>query len=187
MTMINLKNNSDTLIKFSLAILLVILAVIMRLLPHWPNFVPISAIVIFGGAILPKRWAISLPLVAMVASDCLIGLHPLIWLTWGSFMVIALTSNLWLKKIRTFNLLGASLTASLFFYVTTNFGVWAQGWLYPKSLSGLIQCYYNALPFLRNTLVSDLLFSLVLFGIYAVICRYIFKTNSLKIVALNQA
>ncbi len=172
----------DGAIKLLIALSLVVFAILFRLLPHPANFAPIGAIAIFGGAILPRRWALSLPLAAMIVSDLIIGLHPLVWVTWGSFLVIALASNHFLHKINPSRVIGASLSASVFFFVVTNFAVWAQGWLYPITAQGLANCYINALPFFRNTLLGDLIFSAVLFGAYALVYRYALKgKGSLKI------
>ena len=165
---------SDLTIRIVLATTLILLAVLSRMVPHPANFAPIAAIAIFGGAILPRKWALSLPLIAMIASDLIIGLHPLIFFTWGSFAIIALTSHTFIKKIEPLTIVTASLSASVFFYLITNFGVWIEGRLYPLTLSGLGQSYYNAIPFFRNTVLGDLVFSVILFGAYAVVYTYAF-------------
>ena len=186
--MTNIKKiiKNDNTIKLLVALSLIVFAVLFRLLPHPANFAPIAAIAIFGGAILPKKWALSLPLVAMIVSDLMIGMHSLVWVTWGSFLIIALASHKYLRKISSLRILGASLSASVFFFVVTNLAVWLQGWLYPMTAQGLVSCYYNALPFFRNTLLGDLVFSAVLFGAYAIICHYAIKgKTSLAIATKN--
>jgi hypothetical protein len=86
-----------------------------------------------------------------------------------------------MNKIRPMGVLGASLGASLFFFIATNFGVWLEGRLYPLTAEGLVSCYYNAIPFFRNTLLGDLVFSAVLFGVYVLVYRYALKgRGSLK-------
>ena len=150
-----------------LAVGLIALAVFSRVLPHPANFTPVAAVAIFGGAVLPRRWAVTLPLVAMIISDLIIGLHPLIAYTWGSFALIALGSSWFMRKVNVRSAIGASLSASVLFFLVTNFGVWAEGRLYDRTLPGLIQCYYNALPFFRGTLMGDLVFVGLLFGAYA--------------------
>jgi hypothetical protein len=187
MTNFKLVKNRSNLIKLLLAATLIILAILFRVLPHPPNFTPLAAIAIFSGAIFSKKWAACLPLTAMIISDFIIGLHPLVWVTWGSFLVIAVASNRILQSIKLLKIVGTSLGASFFFFVTTNFGVWLQHQLYPASLAGLIDCYYNALPFFRNTLLGDLVFSAAIFGTYYVVCRYVLKnTASLKIAAAHR-
>jgi hypothetical protein len=50
------------------------------------------------------------------------------------------------------------------FFAVTNLGVWAIGALYPRTWAGLAECFVAAVPFFRNTLASDLLYSALLFG-----------------------
>ena len=184
----NLKRiiHQDNIIKLLIALSLVTCAVIFRLLPHPANFTPIAAIAIFGGAILPKKWALSLPLTAMITSDLLIGLHSLVWITWGSFLLIALASSRFLHKISPARILVASLSASVFFFVVTNFGVWLEGRLYAPTLDGFWSCYINALPFFRNTFLGDIVFSTVLFGAHFLIYRYAFNGKGSIQVAANK-
>ena len=54
-----------------------------------------------------------------------------------------------------------------FVFIVTNFGVWALGSLYPKTMEGLITCYLAAVPFFRNTLIGDAFYTAVLFGGFA--------------------
>ncbi|MGB5288418.1 MAG: DUF6580 family putative transport protein, partial [Ignavibacteriaceae bacterium] len=43
--------------KFWILTLMVFAASFVRLIPHPPNFAPIAAIALFGGAYFNKRWA----------------------------------------------------------------------------------------------------------------------------------
>jgi hypothetical protein len=61
-------------------------------------------------------------------------------------------------------MIGASLSASLVFYIITNFAVWIASPYYPQNLAGLIECYTLALPFLKNGILGDMFYSAVLFG-----------------------
>jgi hypothetical protein len=49
--------------------------------------------------------------------------------------------------------------------------VWLAGGLYPRTLSGLTACYVAAIPFFRNSIVGDLLYSAALFGGFALAQR----------------
>lgn len=174
--------SKENLIKLSIVLLLIFFAVYSRLVPHPANFAPIAALALFGGAILPRKWALVLPLGAMIISDLIIGLHPLIFFTWGSFMFIAFMSNKYLKKINPLTVGAASLSASIFFFVVSNFGVWLEGRLYSYTIEGLISCYYNAIPFFRNTLLGDLFYSTVLFGAYAIALKFaLYKKDDLSL------
>ena len=166
-----INRNYSLTTKIVIALSLVVFAVASRLLPHPANFAPIAAIAIFGGAVLPRKWALTLPLGAMIVSDLVIGLHPLVLFTWGSFILIALISNRTIKVIRPTNVVLNSLLASILFYVITNFGVWLQNQMYPMTSTGLISCYINALPFFRNTLLGDLVYTTMLFGIFVAVTR----------------
>jgi hypothetical protein len=119
---------------------------------------------------MPRRWALVLPLLAIIISDLIIGFHDLIIYTWGSFALIALLGRWILKgRIKPSRIYSASIASSTLFFVITNFGVWAQGWLYPRTVQGLVDAYVMALPFYRNTLIGDLIFVSLLFGAYALI------------------
>jgi len=145
---------------------LICLGALLRILPHPANFAPVAAIAIFGGAMLPRRYGVAAPLAAMVVSDMVIGFHSLIPVTWGSYILIALASSIWLKKRTLFRGSIVTLTASIFFYIVTNFAVWLTSGMYAHTVSGLTSCYIMALPFFRNTMLSDTIFTASLFGLY---------------------
>ena len=160
---------------------LVAFAVTMRLLPHPPNFAPIAAIAIFSGALLPRKYAYILPLVAMIISDIFIGLHPLVYATWGSFALIAVLAEYTMRRPNVSKMVGTTLAGSLIFFVISNFAVWAQGTMYSQNFAGLVQCYYNALPFFRNTAMGDLTYVAFLFGSYYLIKIIVKQSKSLAI------
>ena len=150
-------------------------AALARLLPHPPNMTPIAAMALFGGATLRNRWqAFALPLLAMAASDVLLGLtryglaalasRPVVY----GALALTVVMGLMLRRRRTPATIGAAaLGSSLLFFVVTNFSVWLGSVYYPPTWEGLVACYTAALPFFRNTLVGNLAFSLVLFGGFA--------------------
>lgn len=150
----------------TIAVSLISLAALLRVLPHPPNFAPVAAVALFAGAVLPRRLGVIIPLLAMVASDAIIGFHSLILVTWGCYAVIALASHYWLQQRTVWRIAFATVGASLFYFIVTNYAVWQFEDMYSHSMSGLIRCFTLALPFLRNTLLSDLLFSASLFGLY---------------------
>ncbi len=150
-----------------IALCLIFLAATLRLLPHPDNFAPITAAAIFGGAFLPRRYALTVPLAVMILTDLVIGLHDVILVTWGTYALIALASNIWLKKPSFGRAAVLALASSLFFFLTTNFAVWLVSDMYPHTLAGLAGCFTLALPFFRGTLTSDVIYTTVLFGVYA--------------------
>lgn len=156
------------LVKLATPITLVLIGAIARIIPHPPNFAPIGAMAIFGAVYLGKKPALTLPLLAMVVSDLVIGFDslPLRASVYGSF-IVAIFIGFWLKNHLNFrNIIISSLFASVVFFVFTNLAVWAFGTMYSKNLSGLIEAYMLAIPFFRNTVLGDLFYSGFFFGIY---------------------
>jgi hypothetical protein len=147
--------------------LMVFVAAFVRLLPHPPNFAPIAAMALFGGAYFNKKsFAFAVPLAAMFLTDAIIGFHSGMWIVYLSFALIVVIGMLMLKKVKVKNVILASLSASFSFFIITNFGVWAFGTMYPKNITGLTECYIAAIPFIQNTIAGDLFFSGVMFGIF---------------------
>ncbi len=144
---------------------LIVAAAVARILPHPWNFTPVGAVALFAGAHLrSRRLAYAVPLAAMLVSDLVIGLHPLMPVVYACF---ALTVGIggFIRDRRTpLPVAGATLASSVLFFVITNFAVWALGSWYPLNLSGLITCYIAGIPYFRNTLLGDALSSAVLFG-----------------------
>jgi hypothetical protein len=153
-------------------IAMVLAAAATRLIPHPWNLTSVAAVALFGGAYFQdRRLAFAVPLGALFVSDLVLGLYHGMWVVYLSFALIV-GVGLWLRSRRQpLMIAGAALASSLLFFVVTNFGVWASGQLYPRSLAGLIACYTAALPFFRNTLEGDLVYTLILFGGFALLER----------------
>ncbi|HEU4966974.1 MAG TPA: DUF6580 family putative transport protein [Candidatus Saccharimonadales bacterium] len=154
--------------QIALVILLVALAAVARLVPHPANFAPVMAVAIFGGAQLPRRWAVIVPVVAMAASDLIIGVYDwrIMFTVWACYGITAYVSSRWLRRLSVARGAVLTLAASCFFFVVTNFAVWAAGGMYAHTWQGLASCYYFALPFFRNTLLSDAAYTVLLFGLW---------------------
>ena len=115
----------------------------------------------------------------MVISDFVIGNTNIFIFTWSAYMgigLMGLIGQIGKRKTKQ-KILGATglgIAASLFFYAWTNFGVWAMdSWgMYPKTLSGLIQCYMMGLPFLKLNLLGNLFFVPVSFGVVEMVKKW---------------
>lgn len=158
-------NNRRTSIMIALT--LIVAAVVLRIMPHPANFAPVAAVAIFGGAVLPRKFALWVPLAAMAASDMVIGFYSIMPVIWACYFLIALASSLWLQKPNLVKGAVLTLGASVGFFVITNFAVWATSGMYDHTLAGLGQCYVMALPFFRNTLLSDAAYTSALFAAYS--------------------
>jgi hypothetical protein len=152
-------------------------AAFARLIPHPPNFAPITAMALFGAATFTdKKLALLTPILALFVSDLCIeamyrmalvaswGIYSGMWVTYSAFLFITLMGFL-LRYHRTVPAItGMTLAGSAVFFVVTNSGVWAGGNLYPRTLDGLLTCYMAAIPFFQNTLLGDAVYSTALFG-----------------------
>ena len=147
---------------------LILLGTVSRLVPHPWNATPVMAIALFGGTYLSKRWAILLPLAIVAASDALIGWHATVPFTWGAFALTGLL-GWWVRRRMSLTRIAlAASSGSVLFFLITNAGVWVTGALYPLTLEGLRTCFLAALPFFRNTLLGDAIYTTALFGGFAV-------------------
>ncbi len=154
-------------IKIVLITLIIFLVSLTRIYPHPPNFTPILALAIFGGAYLPnKRTALLLPIIIMFFSDLIIGFHSQIYAIYGTIIMLSLLGNT-IKTKNIKNLAITGFTGSVIFFIITNFSVWLSDGLYPLTTAGLIECYVMAIPFFHNTLISTLTFLAILFFGYS--------------------
>ncbi len=164
-----------------------VLGISMRILPHIPNFSPVTATALFGGTYINKRFVLVLPLIILFLSDYVLlyinpfqnpmvnfskvqpvsaMFHTTTVYVYSGFLVSGLI-GLWLKNKKTIPfILGGAGVASLQFYLITNFGVWATTNLYRPGIDGLLQSYIMGLPFFKWTFLGDVFYTAVFFGIY---------------------
>jgi hypothetical protein len=162
---------------------MITLAALSRLLPHPPNFSPVEAMALFGGAYFANRaWAVIIPLAAMVLSDIGLGL-----INGGSYMTYVASLSFWSVylcialsavigfglrgKVGGANVLGYSLAGSVLFFAVTNGVAWLGSTMYPQTGAGLIAAYVAGIPFFQWTLLGTLFYSALLFGGFALLRR----------------
>ena len=135
---------------------LVILAFCTRLLPHPPNFAPITGIALFTGHhFVNKRLALFIPIFCMFVTDLYLGIHSLMPIIYLSFVMISML-GFRAKSIS----LGTVVVASSLFFILSNLGVWY--FYYPLNWAGFINCFILAIPFFVNSLMGDLFYTSVL-------------------------
>ena len=124
---------------------------------------------------MPRRQA-WVPVAATVFSDVVLTRsvygYPLRFdqaVTWAWYLAIVLLGTLLHGRANVLRIAGVSLAASVSFFLLSNFMVWVAWDMYPRTLDGLLACYAAAIPFFRNTAVSDLLFTAAFFGIPAAV------------------
>jgi hypothetical protein len=154
----------------------------------WTNFSPIGAMALFAGTyFLNRPKAFITPIFVLFASDILIMniFYPefrngLLYNGWywnyGSFFLMVVVAQYLRSGSVLRSIFAGSILAALIHFSISNFGEWVVGSInlstglpYERSLSGLIECYRMAIPFFRNTLLSNLVFSGLLFGIFELV------------------
>jgi len=154
--------------RFSTLVGLIIAAAATRLIPHPPNVTPIAAMALLGGAeFSSKRAAFLVPLVALCLSDVVLGFYATAPVVYACF-AFTVCLGFWVRGRRSAARIAvAAIASAVLFFVATNFAVWAAGTLYPRTGAGLAACYVAAIPFFRNLLAGNLIYSALLFGALA--------------------
>lgn len=159
----------------------VLLASLTRLIPHLPNFAPMTAMALFGAATLAdRRLALLTPLLALFASDLGIeilhrlglmsswGLYPGMWITYASLLLVVLLGFALRGRRNAVAVGGMTLAGAVVFFAVTNFAVWASSEIgYPHTIGGLVACYAAGIPFFGYSLLGDAFYASALFGGFA--------------------
>jgi hypothetical protein len=181
-----MKLNKSVLLAFAL---LIILGSVCRVF----GFAPQIAMAVFGGAVIKdKRLGFILPLVSMFFSDVLFQVLYLNGLTdYGGFYPGQITNYIilggltligfWVRGFNWQRIVVATLSAPVVYFLLSNFAVWlgGGGLQRPKTFSGLLMCYQDALPFFRSSLMYTILFSVLLFGGYYLLYRRFLQRKQL--------
>jgi biotin transporter BioY len=158
-----------------LAYLFVVLALLVRFVSVPVSFAPVGGALLFFGARGPRRhWWIPVLLLAgadFVLTKFIYGypytLDHLITVAW--YAAVLLMGRLMLENARPVRVVVAALATSVGFFAISNFGVWLMGNMYPYTLNGLAACYAAAVPFFRKQAVSDVVFTVAMFSVPALI------------------
>jgi hypothetical protein len=153
--------------KASIAILLIVFSTLGRIFrinffPELYNIEPITVAALLAGAFLGFGYALIVPLAVIALTDMYIGNTSILFFTWSAWAIIGIL-GLVLKKSKKesfsfgFKMAGMGILASLFFFIWTNFGVWALSGMYAHTLDGLASCYVLALPFLKMNLLGNII------------------------------
>ena len=182
-----MKNNStiDTsnklYLRFSVICTMIFVIAFSRFLSPIYNFSPLGALGLFGAAYFAKKWqAFLIPILAIFLSDLFINnvvLHQyypnFTWFyegfywQYGSYLLITLIGILIFTTVNTSRIIGGALLSTILFFLISNFGTWASGAMYPKTLEGLAACYVAGIPFIKGTLMGTLFYSALMFGSFS--------------------
>ncbi|MEO6000839.1 MAG: DUF6580 family putative transport protein [Chitinophagaceae bacterium] len=175
-------------------VLLIIVAAFYRIIPNRPyGFAPHLAMALFAGTIIKdKKWAFALPLFSIFLSDLLYevlymnGLTEIRGFYDGQITNYILFTGITcigflMKRVTGIRVLGFAFFTATVFFLASNFMVWINGagFIRPKTWSGLLQCYTDALPFYRGSLIATVTFSIILFGGYYFLYKSTFQTKTI--------
>jgi hypothetical protein len=177
-------------------IFVIFLGIFYRLIPHVPNFSPLYSISVFS-SILPielsnkfnkliKYISFFIPLIILFITDLILGFYKGMVFNYLAFLSYSIFSyfifNKYSKLSKTILGLVLSVVSSIYFFIISNFGVWLLTNMYSKDLAGFILCYINALPFLKNSIISSIIFSILIFYSYELL---FLKGKDVRDVELN--
>ena len=167
-----------------IAVVMILAAALSRIAFYPLNFSPVIAMALFGGAVIKdKKIAFALPLLAMFISDVLFevtNIAPGFW-GWGQLVgygIFALITvfGFQLKRINILNVAGFSIASSCIFFLLSNTSVWIfDTTSYAQNFGGWINCLAAGIPFLKNGLAADLVYSAVFFGGFVLLQKFAFK------------
>ena len=159
---------------------LTVVAAASRIAPHPLNFAPMTAVALFGAATFSKRWmGVAVAFGSLLLSDLLLqltyqeggwqpnpGFYRGQWVVYACMLPTLLIGFAIRGRRNVATVAAATLASSVFFFIATNFAVWASpgGTLYPKTAQGLLLCYEAAIPFFKNSLAGDTCYATLLFG-----------------------
>ena len=155
--------------RFMVLTLIILGAAFTRLIPHYPNFTAIGAVALFGGAYYSKKWlSFLVPLTALFLTDLIIGLYSQMWIVYLSFVLIVLIGWTLQGIKKPGKVILASISASVSFFIITNFAMWYGSSLYPQNFTGIMESYTAAIPFFSYTLLGDLFYVGIMFGAFEI-------------------
>ena len=166
--------------KKSLSYLLIILGVLSRFLPHYPNVTPLYSVALFSGS-KPQNKLLSVLFffTTLLISDIILNkffynmpspmsylVSPVFLCTLIGHVMIITVGTFLLRKTTVKNVFISSGLSAFMFYIFSNFGCWIEGSIYSLDFNGLLKCYTAGLPFLKNTFLSIIAYNTVIFGVY---------------------
>ena len=183
-------NKSNLLVLF----ILILACALYRVWDSRPmGFAPQIAMALFAGSVSKdKRFAFLFPVLSLFISDLLYqilysqGLSTIKGFysgQWQNYLLIASITiiGFFINKNKIGQIFVGSLAGAVYFFLISNFMVWVGGgWdinnqPYPRSFSGLMLCYTEALPFFKWSVLSTLLFNGVFFGSFYLLGKSVLK------------
>lgn len=165
---------------------IILTAALSRIVPHGWNFTPLGAIALFGSAYYASRWmAFLIPLASLWISDVILNntihaaysegfslFHTTMIGVYIAFLAVTAIGLLLLQKVKLHRIVIAAVSGAVVFWLITDFASWLWGHFpYPKTMAGLLASYAAGFPFFLKMLLSNLVYSAVLFGVFELLRR----------------
>lgn len=148
----------------------------------WANFTMVGGLALFAGYYFQNKYvAGAMPLVVLAVTDLFINhrilhqwtiFHDDWYWVYASFLLIVWLGRA-MPSVSVKNFLGAAIASSLLHWIVTDFGVWLGGGLdiatgrpLTRDWQGLMQCYWQAIPFIRNFFIGTVIFGGLFFSLF---------------------
>ena len=183
-------NRSNLLVLF----ILILACALYRVWDSRPmGFAPQIAMALFAGSVSKdKRFAFLFPILSLFISDLLYQILYIQGLStikgfysgqWQNYLLIASITviGFFINKNKIGQIFIGSLGGAVYFFLISNFMVWiGGGWdinnqPYPRSFSGLMLCYTEALPFFKWSVLSTFIFNGIFFGSFYLLGKSVLK------------
>lgn len=160
-----MKLNKNTVL---LGLLLMSALVVSRFLPWAANFSPVYALLLLGSALIRPRWfCMAICGAGLLLTDIAIGFYggvSFVYLGYAAILGMGfLAGAMNQREVHWWRLAMVSVTSNVAFFFISNFGVWMDGLIYPRTGQGLYECYVMALPFFERSALSTLIFAFAFF------------------------
>lgn len=145
---------------------LIIFLALFRIIPHPSNFTPLLAAGVFSGFYFRSFFLGSfIVILAMFFGDLYLGFHNTMIFTYVS-VAVAVAIGMLIRNFKFKEIFLTGFASSVCFFIITNFGAWLTLEMYEKSFAGLLQSYVLAIPFFHNTLISTVIYLVILKLLY---------------------
>jgi hypothetical protein len=93
------------------------------------------------------------------------GFHNTMVYVYVGFILTTMIGFMVKRNVTITSVATGSIVSSVVFFIITNFGVWAAS-NFAGGLAGLNTTYVMGIPFFAPTLVGDIFFNAILFGLF---------------------
>ena len=161
------------------------------------NFSAMGALAVLCGAVVRPAWlGLLIPLAARLLTDSVLqlqtghGWYGSILFDYAAYAA-SFGIGYMIRPQRATSALGAGVLAAISFFVVSNVGVWCMPhegmYLYPRTLAGMVDCFTQAIPFVRGTFIGDIGFTLAFFGMMNVLPGILPGTDSSELAPASES